>query len=838
MSQMRNPVDFERALLTKMCVDRDTIGDVLKNALTVRHFHDPENGQVFEYVVSSYRRYGKPPGKDLVLAYFPGFRWIDNEALPGALIEELQQRQFHTEILAVTEDMRRSLADGKGLKPSEVFDALRQKVQEIGLLSSRSDAVSYFPDAIDSVMAEYEKARSSKGLTGIELPWESLNLATMGLHPQEMVVVSARPKCGKCVRWDTEIADPVTGELLTVQDFVRQRRTHVISVFDSNEQTLQDVAAYLDDGVKECFRVKTQSGRVVSVTAEHPFLTPGGWRKCAELRPGVDVIGVPRTLPIGSGTVRMPDAQMRVLALMIAEGHVLPGACSDLSFTNRDPALVRLFRESVKGIGCGGVTRFGRNKDQYRPYCGATHKRGEGNPVRNLCVAHGVACLAPKKRFPAAIWRLPKSQLAEFVGLLWSCDGCVVTPSFEFGVSSEKLARDMAHALLRFSVFSRIRHKRTNFGTDAWVVQISGSADKERFRAEIPLVGVKAKELREVVLVGDSRPRRGGIPASAYPEVFDALPKRVCGQPITTSSGYFRRNLLRVLSKEPEYAVAELAARLSSPDVEWDPVVSVEWEGLHQVYDLMVARTHNFVAADVYLHNTWWMEYVASFVANSGHRVLFKTIEMSVRAINQRMAAILSGLQYARLREGSLTSQDEDKLLSSLVLAAANQFPLTVIGREPGDAELATLRGHCERIKPEVLFIDGVYLLTARDHEQQATLSDSIKRLSQELDIPVIVSTQLNRDAGDEKETKLSDLAFSDSYGQNADLVIALRRGQEEKALDRLRHDLPGQRESKVECYYTNWVLCSDFSECKVDSEIATISDGGEETKETPGVSE
>lgn len=432
MSQMRNPVDFERALLTKMCVDRDTIGDVLKNALTVRHFHDPENGQVFEYVVSSYRRYGKPPGKDLVLAYFPGFRWIDNEALPGALIEELQQRQFHTEILAVTEDMRRSLADGKGLKPSEVFDALRQKVQEIGLLSSRSDAVSYFPDAIDSVMAEYEKARSSKGLTGIELPWESLNLATMGLHPQEMVVVSARPKCGK----------------------------------------------------------------------------------------------------------------------------------------------------------------------------------------------------------------------------------------------------------------------------------------------------------------------------------------------------------------------------------------------------------------------TWWMEYVASFVANSGHRVLFKTIEMSVRAINQRMAAILSGLQYARLREGSLTSQDEDKLLSSLVLAAANQFPLTVIGREPGDAELATLRGHCERIKPEVLFIDGVYLLTARDHEQQATLSDSIKRLSQELDIPVIVSTQLNRDAGDEKETKLSDLAFSDSYGQNADLVIALRRGQEEKALDRLRHDLPGQRESKVECYYTNWVLCSDFSECKVDSEIATISDGGEETKETPGVSE
>lgn len=431
-TQMKNPIDFERALLTKMSVDRDTIGEVLKNALTVRHFHDPENGQVYEYIVTSYRRYGKCPGKDLVQSYFPGFRWIDNEALPEALIHELQERQFHTEILAASEDVRRLLADPKGRKPSEIFDVLRQKVQEISLGSSRSDAVSYFPDAIDSVMAEYEKARMASGLTGIALPWDSLNRATMGLHPQEMVVVSARPKCGK----------------------------------------------------------------------------------------------------------------------------------------------------------------------------------------------------------------------------------------------------------------------------------------------------------------------------------------------------------------------------------------------------------------------TWWMEYVASYVANNGHRVLFKTIEMSVRAINQRMAAILSGLQYSRLREGTLTSADEDKLLAALTLASVNEFPMTVIGREPGDAELATLRGHCERIKPEVLFIDGVYLLSARDHEQQAALSDAIKRLAQELDIPTVVSTQLNRDAGDDKETKLSDLAFSDTYGQNADLVVALRRGQEEKALDRLRHDLPGQRESKVECYYTNWVLCSDFTECKVDSEISTIDDGGEEKKEEEGVTE
>jgi replicative DNA helicase len=43
---------------------------------------------------------------------------------------------------------------------------------------------------------------------------------------------------------------------------------------------------------------------------------------------------------------------------------------------------------------------------------------------------------------------------------------------------------------------------------------------------------------------------------------------------------------------------------IATSDVYWDSILSIEKDGEAQVYDLTVERLHNFVAADVVVHNS------------------------------------------------------------------------------------------------------------------------------------------------------------------------------------------------------------------------------------------
>jgi replicative DNA helicase len=44
--------------------------------------------------------------------------------------------------------------------------------------------------------------------------------------------------------------------------------------------------------------------------------------------------------------------------------------------------------------------------------------------------------------------------------------------------------------------------------------------------------------------------------------------------------------------------------RLANSDVYWDEILSIEPDGEEEVYDLTVDELHNFVAADIILHNS------------------------------------------------------------------------------------------------------------------------------------------------------------------------------------------------------------------------------------------
>jgi replicative DNA helicase len=98
--------------------------------------------------------------------------------------------------------------------------------------------------------------------------------------------------------------------------------------------------------------------------------------------------------------------------------------------------------------------------------------------------------------------------------------------------------------------------------------------------------------------------------------------------------------------------------------------------------------------------------------------------------------------------------------------------------------KLLDLRALARRLrsiyKVEIIFIDYITLITSENtliprHEQIAEISRSLKSLARELNIPVVVLSQVRRDS-EGKQPTLADLRESGSIEQDADVVMFLHR--------------------------------------------------------------
>jgi replicative DNA helicase len=107
---------------------------------------------------------------------------------------------------------------------------------------------------------------------------------------------------------------------------------------------------------------------------------------------------------------------------------------------------------------------------------------------------------------------------------------------------------------------------------------------------------------------------RDVIPAAAWRAVVE--PARVAGTVTTRElhagignaycgSSLYRSNLSRERAARTAAVVeSDELARLAASDVYWDHVVSIEADGVEEVYDLTVDGLHNFVAEDIVVHNS------------------------------------------------------------------------------------------------------------------------------------------------------------------------------------------------------------------------------------------
>ena len=192
------------------------------------------------------------------------------------------------------------------------------------------------------------------------------------------------------------------------------------------------------------------------------------------------------------------------------------------------------------------------------------------------------------------------------------------------------------------------------------------------------------------------------------------------------------------------------------------------------------------------------LNIIRNIVMNNRPRttVLF-SLEMTDEQISTRLICTEADVSERQFRDGNFSNQKDMARLTNAVSNLRNA-PLFI---DPtGGLTIAELRAKARRMKIQhnidLIVIDYLQLMQGSGHEESrqrevSEISSGIKSLAKELQIPVMVLAQLNREV--EKGTastlpKLSHLRESGSIEQDADVVVFLHRDR-----DQAKNLPPGQ---------------------------------------------
>ncbi len=171
---------------------------------------------------------------------------------------------------------------------------------------------------------------------------------------------------------------------------------------------------------------------------------------------------------------------------------------------------------------------------------------------------------------------------------------------------------------------------------------------------------------------------------------------------------------------------------------------------------------------------------MASAVLRAKKAVGIFSAETGAPQIIARMVADWATIDATKFRSGLLSRDDLTKMMTACQDIAARKLFINDQPNIPVRELVASARAMRRAEKIDIIMIDYMSLITSerRDiprHEQVAEISRILKGLARELDVPVVVLSQLTRDTEGVRPT-LAKLRESGALEQDADIVILLHR--------------------------------------------------------------
>lgn len=427
-----------------------------------------------------------------------------------------------------------------------------------------------------------------------------------------------------CLGGETPVFRPDLGTYVSIRDLVGERKFPVLSI---NPDTWQFETAHVSNafctGIKPVFRLKTRLGRMIRATANHKFLTIDGWKRLDELALQ-ERIAVPRSLDIALEQT-LSDTELALLAHLVGDGCTLPSHA--VQYTTRERDLAETVVKLAHDVFADAVVpRVCEERTWYQVYLApAAHlTHGVRNPVGVWLEKFGLWGRRSYEKFiPDEVFAQPAEATRVFLRHLWATDGCIRVagrshPAVYYATSSSELAYGVQSLLLKLGINARLKRLSQNGkGRDQYHVIVSGNEDLARF-VEVGAVGAyKQESLQQVEHYVSEHPantNRDVVPNTVWREL--AVPamqtagltaRRMQAQlgQAYCGTALYKQNLSRERAARVANVVgSEPLLRLAESDVYWDPVVSIEPDGVTDVYDLTVPGLQNFVAQNIVVHNS------------------------------------------------------------------------------------------------------------------------------------------------------------------------------------------------------------------------------------------
>ncbi|MPV35827.1 replicative DNA helicase [Georgenia subflava] len=143
-----------------------------------------------------------------------------------------------------------------------------------------------------------------------------------------------------CLTADTRVMRADTGAEVTMGElFVSGEKDVPVWALDERlKYVRRHITSVFSTGVKPVFRMKLASGREITATGNHPFLTYEGWSPLEALKAGAR-IGVPRHVPAPSLELDCDEGQVRELARGLSRSRECEIPDDVFSFPKRQLAL-------------------------------------------------------------------------------------------------------------------------------------------------------------------------------------------------------------------------------------------------------------------------------------------------------------------------------------------------------------------------------------------------------------------------------------------------------------------------------------------------------------------
>ena len=177
-------------------------------------------------------------------------------------------------------------------------------------------------------------------------------------------------------------------------------------------------------------------------------------------------------------------------------------------------------------------------------------------------------------------------------------------------------------------------------------------------------------------------------------------------------------------------------------------------------------------------------------VHNDGFVPMFQSFEMSNLEQQHRHDAMRAHISHGRMVRGALNPSEETRYQKMLTdMEGMHKFYLT---ESISGATVSQLAIKLEKLRPQILFVDGVYLMFDEISQERGTplalknITQSMKRLAQKYEIPIVQSTQVLSYKMKKGQVTADSIGYSSSFHQDSDVIFALQRQDEEDDSSRL----------------------------------------------------